>query len=405
MINYLPSGVPFNVTVKPAGARCNMRCDYCYYLEKEHLYSGTADCDMSPTILERFISDYIASQPSQDVMFVWHGGEALLRPISFYENAIELQRKYAGAHTISNCIQTNGLLLNDEWCGFFYNHNWLVGLSIDGPEHLHDKYRRMQGGQPSFRKVMQAVELLVKNRVEWNILATVNAYNADYPEDVYSFLKSIGTPFIQFSPVVERLLPNRRLCSAEMENREIAPFSVTARQWGNFLCRVFDNWIKTDVGKVFVQTFDATLANWVGAPGPSCLLAPKCGNALAMEHNGDIYSCDHYVFPNYKVGNIRNDSFWQIMLDDRQKQFGSAKQEKLPGKCRECEYLFLCNGECPRNRFIITSAGEKYLNYLCEGYYSFFRHTAPYMRYMRDLIATGYPPANIMAAVRHGLLK
>lgn len=397
-----PYGKPFFVTTKAVGSQCNLRCKYCYYLEKGDYYDRTTSHMMSDEVLERFISDYIRSQSTTDVMFAWHGGESLIRPLSFYEKVIELQRKHGWGHNISNSIQTNGTLLNDKWCRFFKRNNWLVGLSIDGTPDVHDLYRKSSTGHSTFYQVMRGIELLNRHGVDWNILATVNAANALQPEKTYNFLKRLGTQFIQFTPVVERLKTDGYLATQDDKNIPVADFSVTAKQWGDFICTVFDLWVRKDVGKVYVQTFDATLANWVGAQVPVCTMDRTCGNAVAVEFNGDVYACDHFVFPQYRLGNIMTGSLAQMVYSDRQQQFGRDKHDALPTKCKQCKFLFACNGECPRNRFRITEAGEPNLNYLCEGYYQFFSHVAPYMDFMKKELDNRRAPANIMQAVKEG---
>ena len=378
----IPSiGRPYSITAKPIGAKCNLRCKYCYYLEKKDLYPAT-NSQMSDELLEKFIKEYIESQPVTDVVFVWHGGESLLRPVSFYKKVLKLQSQYRGGKNIINTLQTNGTLLNREWCEFFSSNGWLIGLSIDGPEFIHDTFRKTQNMKGTFRTVMEGIERLNKHKVEWNILATVNALNGDYPVETYRFLKNLGTPFIQFTPVVERYEANGKLLSGQDKGMVVADFSVNPVQWGNFLIGMYDEWVKQDVGQVFVQMFDSTLANWMGVTPGVCTMARTCGNAPAIEFNGDVYSCDHFVFPQYYLGNLKNKSLVEMMLDPRQQRFGFDKAQTLPNKCKQCEYLFACNGECPRNRFMTTEDGEPGLNYLCEGYKSFFQHVADDMEFM-----------------------
>lgn len=354
---------------------------------------------MGDDLLERFIASYIESQTSPEVLFCWHGGETLMRPLSFYKRVVELQKRYARGRRIDNTIQTNGTLLTDEWCEFFREHGWLVGVSIDGPQEFHDEYRRNKMGQPSFRKVMQGINLLKKHNVEWNALAVVNDYNADYPLEFYNFFKEIDCRYIQFTPIVERIYKHsdgRHLASlANQEELPLADFSVSPEQWGEFLCTLFDEWVKEDVGKYFIQLFDCTLANWVGEQPSVCTMARTCGHAGVMEYNGDVYSCDHFVFPEYKLGNIRNKTLVEMMYSERQEKFGNAKYDSLPSQCKECEFLFACNGECPKNRFCITSKGEPGLNYLCSGYKRFFKHVAPYMEFMKNELLAGRAPANV----------
>lgn len=393
-----PFARPLYVMAKPAGAMCNMACTYCYYLEKKELYADDPKMVMSDSMLELYTKRYLEAQTMGIVNFTWHGGEALMRPLSFYKRAMELQQKYAGGREIMNCLQTNGTLLDDEWCRFLRDNNWLVGVSIDGPQEFHDEYRRNRGGRPSFLNVMKGIRLLQKHGVEWNAMAVINDYNADYPLEFYNFFKDLGCHYIQFTPIVERLKQGNRLASVR-EGGDLAPFSVTPEQWGNFLCTLFDEWIKEDVGKYYIQLFDATLANWAGVEPGVCTMAPQCGHAGVMEYNGDVYSCDHFVFPDYKLGNIRDTSFIEMMGSDRQLRFGASKRDSLPGQCRRCRWLFACNGECPKNRFAVTADGEPGLNYLCEGYRKFFGHVAPYMDFMKAELDAKRPPANVMNAL------
>lgn len=385
---------------KPVGAVCNLPCKYCYYLEKTNLYKDNkSKYVMSDSLLEKFIKEYINSQTMPQVLFTWHGGETLMRPLSFYQKVIELQKKYANGRTIDNCIQTNGTLLNDEWCEFFHNNHWLVGVSIDGPQDFHDEYRKNKQGKPSFVKVMQGIKLLKKHQVEWNAMAVVNDYNADYPLEFYHFFKDLECHYIQFTPIVERIHLNsdgRYLANVLQKEEKLADFSVTPEQWGNFLCTLFDEWVKNDVGKYFIQIFDATLANWMGTQPGVCTMAPTCGHAGVMEFNGDVYACDHFVFPEFKLGNIYEKSLIEMMYGDKQSRFGLQKRDALPAQCKACKYLFACNGECPKNRFLTTEDGEFGLNYLCKGYYQFFDHIAPYMDFMKKELLAERAPANVM---------
>lgn len=394
-----PFARPLYLMVKPAGSLCNLACDYCYYLEKSKLYPEDKNQILSDDLLERFIREYIESQTMTEVLFTWHGGETLMRPISFYRKALELERKYAGGRTIANCIQTNGTLLNDDWCKFFKENDFLVGVSIDGPQEFHDEYRRNKQGLPSFFKVMKGINLLKKYDVEYNAMAVVNDYNVDYPIDFYNFFKSIDCRFIQFAPIVERIRQHTdgtTLTLPEEKASQLAPFSVDAEKWGNFLCDLFDEWLKQDVGEYFIQIFDSTLANWVGEKPGVCTMAKQCGHAGVMEFNGDVYSCDHYVFPEYKLGNIRTQTLTEMMYSDRQLKFGADKQDALPTQCKECDYLFACNGGCPKDRFLTTANGEPGLNYLCKGYKHFFQHVAPYMDFMKRELMAKRPPSNVM---------
>ena len=406
MTTLAPFARPLYVMLKPAGALCNLACDYCYYLEKAKLYQDNPKHVMSDELLEKFIEEYINSQTSPNVLFTWHGGETLMRPLAFYQKALELQKKYAKGRQIDNCLQTNGTLLTDEWCRFLHDNGWLVGISIDGPQEFHDEYRKNKLGRPSFVKVMQGINLLKKHNVEWNAMAVVNDYNADYPLEFYHFFKELDCHYIQFAPIVERLAPHadgRHLAAVDEDSKEgLADFSVTPRQWGNFLCTIFDEWVRHDVGNYYIQLFDSTLANWVGDQPGVCTLAKTCGHAGVMEFNGDVYSCDHFVFPQYKLGNIYSKTLVEMMYGERQQKFGLAKRDSLPTQCKECPYLFACNGECPKNRFCKTKDGEPGLNYLCQGYYRFFDHVAPYMDFMKRELQAKRAPANVMEAIRKG---
>ena len=403
-MNISPFASPVYVMLKPVGSVCNLACDYCYYLEKKKLYPDVKNYILSDELLEKFIREYMECQTMQEVLFTWHGGETLMRPISFYKRALELQRKYAGGRRIDNCIQTNGTLLTDEWCRFFRENNFLVGISIDGPQEFHDEYRRNRQGQPSFYKVMKGIDLLKKHGVEYNAMAVVNDYNVDYPHEFYQFFKDMDCHYIQFAPIVERMgrhADGTVLASPEQgEEVQLAPFSVDAEKWGDFLCALFDEWVQTDVGNYFIQLFDSTLANWMGVMPGVCSLARTCGHAGVMEFNGDVYACDHFVFPAYKRGNIRTQTLTEMMYSREQLQFGADKQEKLPHQCKACEFLFACNGECPKNRFLRTADGEPGLNYLCRGYKKFFAHVAPFMDFMKQELQAERPPANIMQHVR-----
>ena len=374
----IPFGSPLYVMLKPIGSRCNLSCRYCYYLEKAKLYPQQEP--LSEELLETFIQQYIEAQTMPQVLFTWHGGEPLLRPLSFYQRALELQQLYARGRQIDNCLQTNGTLLTDEWCEFLRENRFLVGISIDGPQIFHDAYRCH-----SFDKVMRGIQLLQQHSVEWNAMATVNHLNADFPVEFYRFFKDIGCQYLQFTPIVER------------ESRgQITDFSVTPEQWGRFLCGIYDEWVKEDVGQIFVQLFDATLANWAGEPPGICSMSPTCGRAAAMEANGDVYSCDHFVCPEYRLGNIRQQSLTAMLYGERQQQFGRNKSATLPRQCRECQFLFACHGECPKNRFLKDKYGEPGLNFLCKGYQQFFAHVATDMDFMKAELDAGRSPANLM---------
>ncbi len=393
---------PLYVMLKPAGARCNLRCRYCYYLEKDHLYAGNDAHFMSERLLEKFIADYMQAQTTPEVLFTWHGGEALLRPIAFYERALQLQRRYARGRQVVNSIQTNGTLLTPEWCEFLRENGFLVGISIDGPRDVHDAYRRTSAGGPSFDRVMQGLQLLKDHHVEWNALAVVNNLNVEKPREFYRFFKDIGCQYLQFAPIVERIVSRDdglTLAPGMQEGGRLTSHSITPSQWGRFLCELFDEWVVADVGSIFVQIFDATLANWVGVTPGICSLSAHCGHAAVMEHNGDVYSCDHFVFPEYRLGNLNEKTIAEMVYSPQQQRFAQMKTAMLPRQCRECPFLFACHGECPKNRFLRDKYGNAGLNYLCEGYRQFFSHVTPHMNFMRRELQAGRPPANIMQAL------
>lgn len=399
-----PFAKPLYVMLKPAGAHCNLACKYCYYLEKNKLYPTAQRHLMSNEMLEQFTREYIEAQTMNQVLFTWHGGEPLLRSIDFYRKALSLQQKYAGGRRIDNVIQTNGTLLTDEWCEFFAQNHWLVGISIDGPQPDHDHYRLTAAGKPSWKKVMQGIKLLKKHGVEWNAMAVVNADNANHPLEFYRFFKENGCQFLQFTPIVERLTRHedgRTLASLADKNEiPLSEASVTPEQWGYFLSAIFDEWVRKDVGKIFVEIFDCTLANWMGISPGICAYSKECGHAGVMEHNGDVYSCDHFVFPEYKLGNIRDHSLIDMLYGEQQQEFSRLKHSSLPRQCKECDMEFACHGECPKNRFMKDKYGDSGLNYLCPGYYHYYQHVAPYMDYMKQELMAQRPPSNIMKVVQ-----
>lgn len=374
----IPFGSPLFVMLKPVGSRCNLACRYCYYLDK------VRHEEMSDELLDEFIRQYLEAQTQPEVLFTWHGGEPLLRPISFYQKAMQMQQRYAHGRTIDNCLQTNGTLITKEWCQFFHDNHFLIGISIDGPQDMHDAYRQSPRQQSSWQQVMHAIDLLNQYDVMWNAMATVNHLTADEPQRFYRFFREIGCQFLQFTPVVER------------QHGKVADFSVSPRQWGNFLCGVFDEWVLQDIGNMYVQLFDATLANWVGEAPGLCSMSPLCGRCAAMESNGDVYSCDHFVFPEYLLGNIRTSTLTSLLYGECQQQFGRNKSETLSRQCRECPFLFACHGECPRNRFVDDCYGEPNHNYLCDGYRQFFEHVAQDMDFMKSELEAGRAPANLM---------
>jgi uncharacterized protein len=398
----------FHVLTKPVGPICNLDCKYCFYLEKEKLYPGENLWRMSDEILEEYVRQYIQSQPVPEINFAWQGGEPTLLGVEFFRKVLALQNRYADGKIIFNAIQTNGTLLDDEWCEFLAANKFLVGLSIDGPAELHDKYRVDKRRQPTFGAVMRGLELLKKHGVEFNTLTVVNCPNSQQPLEVYRFLKSIGSQFIQFIPLVERaataganLTFAEPSLPGERDNiTTVTPWSVEAEQYGKFLCAIFEEWVRNDVGKTFVQLFDVALGNWMGLGSSLCVFAEKCGTALAIEHNGDLYSCDHYVYPRHKLGNVMNQSLGAMVNSPEQIKFGNDKFDSLPKFCRECEVRFACNGECPKHRFIQTPDGEDGLNYLCAAYKKFFNHIDPHMKTMARLLQNEEAPARIMESLR-----
>ena len=388
----------FGTMIKPIGSACNLDCHYCYYRDKSEIYNDRMP-RMSEELLEKYIDQYINGASQENISFCWHGGEPLMAGLPFFEKAMELQRKYAGGKVIENSLQTNGILVNDDWCRFFRDNNFLIGLSLDGPEDIHDAFRRDCGGAPTFARVMKAVELMTKHGVEFNILSTVNARSEGRGVEVYKFLSSIN-PYLQFLPVVEyvRERPGKRplIVSPDEEDAVPAPWSVSAKGYGQFMCDVFDEWVKFDVGRKFVQLFDITLGNWCGVPPALCAFGEVCGDGLVVEHNGDVYSCDHFVYPEYRLGNISDKELVAMYRSSEQQAFGRDKRDALPLECKRCNYYFLCRGECPKHRFEYAKNGEPYMNVLCEGYKMFFRHTDPYMRYMKTLIEKGEPASKVM---------
>jgi len=385
----------FHVMLKPCGPVCNLGCSYCYYLSKERLYPDGHFC-MTDGLLETFTRQYIEAQRVPEVTFGWQGGEPTLVGLDFFRLAVELQQEVCRPGTaVRNAVQTNGTLLNDEWCRFFREHGFLVGLSLDGPRQLHDAYRVDKRGQPTFYRAMAGLALLKKHGVEFNVLTTVHAANAGHPLDVYRFLRDeVGARFIQFIPIVQR--DNE---TGFQEGERVTERSVTGRQYGDFLIAVFDEWVRRDVGRVFVQIFDVALATWVGQRPGLCVFEETCGTALVLEHNGDLYACDHFVEPRCQLGNVLETPLVELVGSEQQRRFGLAKRDELPRACRECAVRFVCHGGCPKNRVARMPDGEPGLNYLCEGYKAFFAHVDRPMRMMRAELRAGRPPANVMLAL------
>lgn len=396
----------FHVLAKPAGPICNLNCQYCFYLEKERLYPGTSDFAMTDAVLDTYVRSYIEAQDTSIVSFAWQGGEPTLMGLEFFERAVRCQARYANGRRIENAIQTNGILLDDRWGAFLSQHDFLVGLSIDGPRELHDAYRVDKGGAPTFDRIMRGLGVLKAHQVRFNTLTVVHQLNSRQPLEVYRFLKEIGSQYMQFIPVVERVAREPGpdglvlLSPGREQQAVVAPWSVEARAYGKFLCAIFDEWVRQDVARSFVQIFDVALELWMGLEPALCVFRRTCGSALALEHNGDLYSCDHYVYPENKLGNIMDQPLASLVRSPEQVRFGEDKNDRLPRYCQQCDVRFACNGECPKHRFIRTPDGEPGLNYLCEGYKLFFRHIDPYMQYMASELRQQRPPANVMRWTR-----
>jgi uncharacterized protein len=385
----------FHVLAKPAGAACNLACSYCFFLSKEEFYPGSR-FRMSDELLETYIRQYIEAQRTDRVTIAWQGGEPTLMGLDFFERSVEFATKYAppGMH-VEYSIQTNGTLLDDAWCAFFREHNVLVGLSIDGPRALHDAYRVDKGGRPTFDRVLAAARLLQQHQVDFNILTTVHAANADHPLEVYRFMRDeLGVQWLQLIPIVERVNADGR--TLLQQGHTVSERSVRPEQWGHFLIAIFDEWVRRDVGQMYLPLFESSLAAWLGAPTGMCIFDETCGNALAMEHNGDVYACDHFVEPDYLLGNLGERHLIELVASEEQRRFGRAKRDSLPRYCRDCEVRFVCHGECPKNRFLETPDGEPGLNYLCTSYKDFFTHIDRPMRMMAELYRAGRSPAEIM---------
>ncbi len=379
--------------VKPTGSACNLRCEYCFFLKKEELYPGS-DFRMSDEVHESYIRQLLEAHQVPRVTIAWQGGEPTLMGIDFFKRSIELQKKYQKPATrIENTFQTNGILLDEAWCRFFHENGFLIGLSLDGPRELHDVYRKDRGGRGTFDLVFSAARLLQRHNVEFNILCTVNSTNSRRPLDVYRFFRDgLGARYIQFIPIVER--DNE---TGYQEGGAVTDRSVGPREFGRFLIAIFDEWVKRDVGSTFILNFDGALAGWLGMAGTVCIFGPSCGLGMALEHNGDLYSCDHFVEPNYRLGNILETPLVDLVASVKQRKFGQDKRDSLPRYCRECKFLHICSGECPKNRFVETPDGEPGLNYLCSGYRAFFGHADESMVIMADLIRRNRPASDIMA--------
>jgi len=398
-----PKSAPpsFHLLAKPTGAICNLDCEYCFFLTKEQLYPGSK-FRMTDDLQETYIQQLLASHQTPEVTIAWQGGEPTLMGLEFFQRSIELVEKHKKpGQQVSHTIQTNGTKLDDAWAIFFKQNNFLVGLSVDGPQPLHDTYRVDKRGRGTFDQVMAGYRVLQKHKVDVNILCTVNAANGDHALEVYRFFRDkLKAEFIQFIPIIERM--NEDGSTLIQAGNQVSDRSVKPEQFGQFLITVFDEWARRDVGKVFIQHFDAALANWVGLPPSVCIFSKTCGNALALEHNGDLYCCDHFVEPDYKLGNIQDTPMIELIASDRQRQFGQDKLDTLPQYCRDCSVRFACNGGCPKNRFTTTPDGEPGLNYLCAGYKAFFTHIDQPMKQMANLLRQGRYADEVMELIAKG---
>ena len=388
----------FTTMLKPAGSACNLDCTYCYYLDKAVQYGGR-EAVMSDSLLEEYVRQYITANDVDTVTFCWHGGEPLLLGLDFYRRAMRYQRKYAAAShkKIINTLQTNGTLINEEWCRFFRSNNFLVGISLDGPQDVHDEFRKDKGGRPTWSRVMRAVEMMRRMGVEFNTLSVVNHRCEGRGEEIYEFFKNIGSRYMHFLPAVEHVVDRagtRRplIVDPQTEGARLAPWSVSAGGYGKFLTDIFKKWVVSDVGDIFVQMFDATLAQYCGVMPGVCSMCETCGDSLVVEHNGDVYNCDHFVYPRYKLGNLTETSLKEIYQSQRRLDFGLAKRNSLPRECLGCKFYFACRGECPKHRFDKGLDGSP-KNALCEGLKAYFAYTQPYMEYMRDMILLQRSPS------------
>lgn len=397
-----------HLMAKPTGPSCNMQCDYCFYREKNALFHDKKECRMSDEVLEAYIRSCVEvnKDDPEGILFAWQGGEPTLMGMHFFQKALELERRYAGGKTVRNSLQTNGTLLDDRWCSFLASNHFLVGLSLDGPREIHDRYRRGRGFNSSFHKVHRALRLLQKHGVEYNILASVGRETAYHPLDVYRFFKNEGISFIQFIPIVERIpdenakqlgfslgMPPSLDMSAESE---VTPWSVEPEALGSFFCEIFDEWVRNDVGKIFIMNFEWALFAWLGGDGSVCYLSKQCGSSCIVEHNGDVYSCDHFVYPDYLLGNLCTCDARTLAFSEKQREWGARKENMLPGQCRDCDVFNVCRGGCPKHRFISTPEGEPGLTYLCPAYKKFYLFSRKYMEVFKKLLESNLPPEYIM---------
>jgi uncharacterized protein len=413
--NVVGEGQGLHVVAKPIGPTCNLNCEYCFYLEKQALFATDEKYRMPDKVLSTFITNYITSQPTPLVEFVWQGGEPTLLGIDFFKRVIDLQKPFVKRKTITNSLQTNGTLLTAEWCQFLKKNNFMVGISLDGPKEIHDRYRCDRKGNGSFDQVMRGLKLLQEHKVEYNVLACVARETAKTPLDVYRFLRAEGVEFIQFTPVVERQSDSsgrqvglRLAGPAALDKKDqqggVTPWSVIAEEYGDFLIAIYEEWVRHDVGSVFVMNFEWVLNAWIGNPSPVCVHAKQCGRSVVIEHNGDVYACDHCVYPQHRLGNIKTDKLLSMVEKSLGSGFGVSKEIALPRWCKECEVLAACQGGCPKHRFETTYYDEPGLQYLCAGYKKFFLHIRKYLRAMATLLENGLPASRVMEAIKGPLV-
>ncbi|MBM4153031.1 MAG: anaerobic sulfatase maturase [Kiritimatiellaceae bacterium] len=402
--------LPFHLMAKPAGPDCNLACTYCFYLEKDVFFGKQTPHRMTDEVLESYVKQYCESQNTPELQFAWQGGEPTLMGIDFFRKAVEFQKKYAAGRPVENAFQTNGTLIDNDWCKFLAKEDFLIGLSLDGPRHIHDRFRVDRGGKPTFDRVMKALKLMKAHRVKFNTLTCVTRQNAPHAVEMYEFLKNSGSTFFQFIPIIERL-PDQQAVQMGLKwaappdattgtsDARVTPWTVQPEQYGKFLIDIFDVWVRRDVGNIFVQIFDVMLNAWMGLPPPLCVFAEKCGRSMIIEHQGDVYSCDHFVYPQHRLGNLREIPLVELANSDQQHKFGNAKYDTLPKSCLRCDVFFACHGECPKHRFLTTPSGEPGLNWLCAGYKQFMHHIDPYMRTMAQLVRNERRAAEIMSMI------
>jgi len=399
-----------HVLAKPNGSLCNIACDYCFYLEKRELFPADQPHRMSDAVLATYIAQYVAAQPTPVVEFVWHGGEPTLLGLDFFRRVVALQEPYRASKTIRNVLQTNALLLDDAWCQFFKANDFFIGVSLDGPQEIHDRYRKDRRGQGTFERVMRGVRLLQQHGVEFNALACVGRDTAHHPLEVYRFFKDVGIAYIQFTPIIERepdadtealglWLAGPALLDQQESNTRVTPWTVEPEAYGDFLIAIVEEWVRHDVGSTFVMNIEWALTAWLGEPSPVCIFSKTCGRAVAIEHDGSVFACDHYVYPEYRLGDVLHDELGAMVERSVASGFGPHKESTLPRYCQQCEVKQACWGGCPKHRFATTPEGEPGLHYLCPGYKKFFRHIRQYLRPMATLMQHNLPVSLIMQAI------